>query len=63
MTDILKSCTWEYQGDEYNYWETLCGHAFQLVDGSPSDNGMNFCPYCGQQLIENLSDKEENDAN
>lgn len=43
------TCTWEYD-DARDYWETSCGEAFQLVDGTPADNGMRFCPHCGHRL-------------
>jgi len=44
-------CAWEYKtwGE---YWETGCSNAFTLNDGTPKDNGMVFCPYCGQKIEE-----------
>lgn len=46
-------CLWAEQ-EEGSYWQTGCDHAFTLMDGSPQDNGMKFCPYCGGHLIEDM---------
>ncbi len=58
MTDTPKFCTWEYD-HFYDYWETSCGDAYQIVDGTPTDNKMKFCPYCGKELVEQQINKEE----
>jgi hypothetical protein len=43
-------CTWSQ--DEEGCWSTDCNNCFTLVDGSPEDNGMKFCCYCGKRLEE-----------
>jgi NADH pyrophosphatase NudC (nudix superfamily) len=48
-------CVWIYD-DLDDYWETLCGEAFTLNVGSPSENKMKFCPYCGRRLKEKKHD-------
>ena len=53
------TCTWGYD-DGDDYWETSCDGAFQLVDGTPADNGMKFCPYCGRP-IEEVSENDQED--
>ena len=40
-------CHWK-ETDEM--WETGCGNAFNLETGTPSDNEMKYCPYCGKLL-------------
>jgi len=35
---------------DWDYWETSCGESFYLEDGTPRDNNMRFCPYCGRRL-------------
>lgn len=40
-------CMW---AEEDEYWETACGNSFVLNDGTPSDNDLKFCPYCGKFL-------------
>lgn len=33
------------------YYEcSVCQEAFTLIDGTPSDNLYNFCPYCGADM-------------
>ena len=55
MTDKMK-CTWtRHSGDDP--WSTSCRNAFTLEDGSPSDNGMEFCCYCGKPL-EEMTDED-----
>jgi hypothetical protein len=44
-----KPCVWK---EEEECWETSCGHAFCLNTGTPSENGMQFCPYCGKPIKE-----------
>lgn len=46
-------CRWDSTG-EGNIFETECGDTFQLFDGTPSENRMNFCPYCGKGLKEEV---------
>lgn len=43
-------CTWapDYEGT----WWTGCGSTFEPTSGSPLDNGMRFCPYCGRKMEE-----------
>jgi len=46
-------CTWTYQGEDFDYWETDCGHDFCLMEGgSPTKFEMNFCPFCGKPIGE-----------
>lgn len=45
-------CTWE-QTYEGGPWEPSCDEAaFALDEGTPKENGMAFCFYCGQRLTE-----------
>ncbi len=46
------ACTWS-EG-ENGPWSTSCGQDFELIEGSPSENKMHFCCYCGVVLIEKL---------
>ena len=47
---------WEPESEEHAYYETECGEAFTLINGTPEDNGMKYCPYCGGR-IESVLDK------
>jgi hypothetical protein len=42
------SCTWTEDSD--GAWKTSCGEVFLLSAGTPAENGMRFCPYCGKGL-------------
>ena len=44
----VATCRWTDERGEY--WETECGHQFCLIDGTPSENGMAYCCYCGKRL-------------
>lgn len=45
-------CNWHQEDDEYGTWEGDCGSSFNLNEGTPSDNQMKFCCYCGKKLVE-----------
>ena len=44
------TCTWIENED--GVYETNCGNLFAFNDGPPSENGFEFCPYCGRELRE-----------
>jgi hypothetical protein len=46
---VRGECAWTYE-DAEEYWETACGNHFQIIDGTPQDNEMKFCCYCGGEL-------------
>ncbi len=40
------------QEPEANVWQcTECGEEWQLEDGTPEENHMNYCNHCGARLI------------
>ena len=42
-----------YDGDVY-YDCSVCGNSWTTIDGTPWDNGMNYCPKCGARMgVEN----------
>lgn len=52
MTDTgPHTCIWTEDDD--GTWATQCGHLFVLNDGTPLQNDMAYCPYCGNRLHEN----------
>lgn len=51
---IANECIWTEDGD--GFWETSCGNTFVVEDGTPYDNKMKFCPYCGGNLREVIDD-------
>lgn len=46
---IPDPCEW-IQDEWDNSYGTSCGNKYQIIDGTPEDNGMNFCTYCGGKL-------------
>lgn len=43
-----KACQW--LRDDLGAWGTACGNTFELWIGSPAENRMRFCCYCGKPL-------------
>ena len=50
-TKERNSCEWTYD-DGHDFWETECGEAFEFRTGTPKDNKMAFCPFCGRTIVE-----------
>lgn len=57
---MSEQCTWTPDSD--GTWETSCGQAFVLIDGTPRDNGMNYCTYCGKPLRDDIRPTEKEQA-
>jgi hypothetical protein len=56
-------CHWYQDGDEdSDKWAASCGRHryFQLNDGTPTDNRMKHCCYCGKPLVEVPIEPEDN---
>lgn len=49
-------CTWT--DDEGGCWDTSCGHRFVVNDGTPSENSMAYCCFCGKEIEEVLPEPE-----
>lgn len=46
--ELKGKCKWE-QDFEGN-WQTSCDNMFVLNDGTPEENEMKYCCYCGKKL-------------
>lgn len=44
----LGACKWTE--DDLGLWNTECENMFVIGDGSPRENKMNFCCYCGKPI-------------
>lgn len=45
-------CTWALDNAlDGGPYETACGNSFEINDGSPAENGMKFCPFCGKSIV------------
>jgi len=43
-------CMWTEVDNDVGAWETSCGNAHILIAGTPQENEMNFCCYCGGDM-------------
>jgi hypothetical protein len=50
------TCEWKLDEPDWNAWSTQCGNMFIITDGTPLENEMVFCCYCGEGLREVDSD-------
>lgn len=58
-------CEWSNQeplDGEESCWNT-CGVEWGLNWGTPSENGMKYCPICGRKLVEDLTGQEATNDN
>ncbi len=47
-----KKTYWEYD-EEYDYWQCKeCDLHWTMLDGTPEENGMQYCPQCGRRIVE-----------
>ena len=42
-----EACTWTWTGEPECSYETGCGGLFQITSGTPAENEMDYCPFCG----------------
>ncbi len=42
-------CEWEFNKVD-ECWDSSCVNKFYIIDGSPNDNDMVYCCYCGGEL-------------
>ena len=49
------TCTWTQNDEEDDscWAAACCDRLFVFNDGTPSENGFRYCPYCGLELSEN----------
>jgi hypothetical protein len=58
----LTTCVWELAGYlEWEVWSSACGHEWTFEEGTPYENGMKFCPFCGHPLEQRIPEPEEDD--
>jgi len=50
MEKSNNDCCWKE--NKYGSWYTDCGHIFEIANGTPTENSMKYCPYCGGELQE-----------
>lgn len=45
----LDRCRWKQDSD--GFYQTTCNGAFSIDVGTPKENKMIFCPYCGLEIF------------
>lgn len=45
-------CLWQIEIQDERVWKTSCEELFVMIDGSPLENGMGYCPFCGRRIQE-----------
>ena len=44
--------TTTYEGDKWGNWSCAkCGQVWELNEGTPSENRMDYCPRCGRRIV------------
>lgn len=56
-----ETCTWKDIQYDSDTWETDCGELWCLYEGTPEENRMKFCPYCGKKILQVIRDWDEVD--
>ena len=51
-----KLCRW--QQDDDGAWQATCGNAYGIIEGTPEENGMKFCCFCGGSFQRKRSKQE-----
>lgn len=47
---LKQTCDWT--PDDDGNWGTECGGLYIIIEGTPTENSMRFCCYCGCKLRE-----------
>ena len=47
----MTACNWQYDEND-DAWDTACLNRVQIEDGTPVENDMAFCCFCGQPLVQ-----------
>ena len=57
-----QTCTWHQDGDsDSGVYATSCRRYFNLEDGTPEDNKMQWCCYCGKKLVQELITEDDDE--
>lgn len=51
-TTKVRTCDWRQEDVDSSVWATDCGGLFCINDGTPTENNMDFCCFCGKKLAE-----------
>lgn len=54
----MEVCYWEEVEDIPDFYRSDCGDSHLFLKGGPKDNRFAYCPYCGKQLIQLITNEE-----
>lgn len=60
IAHVFGTCEWHYDGDTTS-WDTECKNKFITIEGTPQENQMEFCPYCGKPILQAFDSLEPED--
>lgn len=55
---VAHVCTWS-QDVEIGIWNSTCGSTWSFHDDGPEENGMKFCHSCGNHLVVEVAEPEQ----
>ncbi len=56
-----KICIWTEMGwDHVGNYDTSCGEAFSMIDGTPGENKFRYCCFCGG-IMKGIAWKDEDE--
>lgn len=60
---MTETCIWSQDDEGSEMWSTSCRKYFGQTEGTPGENGMKFCCYCGKPLTQQpwAQNEENND--
>lgn len=58
----MNHCIWAQDGEGEQSWDTGCRKRFNLNEGTPRENKMLFCCYCGKPIEQHVAEDEEEGA-
>ena len=50
--EIKKICVWSQDSECSDIWLSSCKNAFTLIEGTPKENKVQFCMFCGRPVQE-----------
>jgi hypothetical protein len=46
----MRMCEWHREATDSNCWSSDCGNAFEINEGTPEENSMTYCCFCGHPI-------------
>ena len=51
-------CVWTQDSENSDIWLSSCGKAFVLNEGTPQENHVKYCVYCGKPIEQEIYNYE-----